>query len=278
LKTVLTIAGSDSSGGAGIQADIKTIESCGVFATSVITALTAQNTLGVNAVFDIPSDFIKEQIKAVFEDIVPDAIKIGMISNPNIAVVVSEELQHYGAKKIVCDPVMVSTSGASLSSDSAIAAVASNLFPLSDVITPNIHEAEVLSDIKISSLEDMERAALVIQERIKDKYWGDAGIKRKDLPHIYLKGGHMPAQDDQAVDFLLCPSGEGMWVSGPYVQNENTHGSGCTLSSAIASGMAGGLDVVLACRGAKSYITGALEAKLDLGHGCGPLNHMWVHR
>lgn len=257
MKTVLTIAGSDCSGGAGIQADIKTITANKMYAMSVITALTAQNTTGVSGVSDISPEFVKMQLDSVFTDIFPDAVKIGMVSNIEIIEVIVERLKYYGAKNIVVDPVMVATSGSKLLKEEAIEAVKNTLIPIADIITPNVAEAEVLSGIKIESLEDMEKSAEVISNML-----GGA---------VLVKGGHI---GDDASDLILS-DGTLFWVDGKRVKNENTHGTGCTLSSAIACNLAEGFSVKESVINAKNYITGALEDGLNLGKGSGPLNHMY---
>lgn len=257
MKTALTIAGSDSSGGAGIQADIKTMTSCGVYAMSAITALTAQNTTGVYGIFNVTPEFLKNQMDCIFTDIVPDAVKIGMISTAGIAGVIAERLTFYKAQNIVVDPVMVSTSGSKLISDDAVVSLKTCLFGLAALLTPNIPEAQILSGISIRGPEDMVRAA----EKISCEY----------NCAVFCKGGH---NVNDAND-LLFMDGACEWFNGVRVENPNTHGTGCTLSSAIASNLAKGLPLREAVRGAKQYITGALNAQLDLGQGSGPLNHMW---
>ena len=260
MKTALSIAGSDSCGGAGIQADIKTMTMNGVYAMTAITALTAQNTTGVRAIQEATPAFLKEQLDAVFEDIFPDAVKIGMVSSSDLIRVIAERLRHYGAKNIVVDPVMVATSGSSLMKTDAVQTLIDELLPLSTVITPNIPEGEILSGEKIESKDDMERAA----KRIGDTY-GCA---------VLLKGGH---RVNDAND-LLYAGGEMQWFEGKRIDNPNTHGTGCTLSSAIACGLARGLDLGDAVVAAKDYLTGCLRAGLDLGRGSGPLDHMWAYR
>ena len=261
MKTALTIAGSDSSGGAGIQADIKTMTCNGVFAMSAITALTAQNTTGVTGVLDTPPEFVAAQIDAVFSDIRPDAVKIGMVSSAAIAEVIADRLTYWKAENIVVDPVAVATSGSKLSSGEAYEAVKSLLFPMAAVITPNVPEAELISGAEIRSADDMERAAM----QITDKY---------GCPTL-CKGGHMI---NDASDFLCCPDGTSYWFKGERIDNPNTHGTGCTLSSAIASGLAKGLPLPQAIEAAKEYISGALAAMLDLGKGSGPLDHGYLLR
>ena len=258
MKTALTIAGSDSSGGAGIQADIKTMTANGVFATCAVTALTAQNTTGVTDILESTPHFLAEQLDAVFTDIVPDAVKIGMVSSAALIAVIAEKLRQYGAERVVVDPVMVATSGAKLLRDDAIQALTSQLLPLATVLTPNIPEAEILSGLTITDAAGMEAAARTISQR-----YGCA---------VLCKGGH---QINDADD-LLWQGGTGKWFKGKRIANPNTHGTGCTLSSAIASNLAKGYDLETAVRRAKAYISGALAAMLDLGHGSGPMNHAFA--
>ncbi|MCR5716075.1 MAG: bifunctional hydroxymethylpyrimidine kinase/phosphomethylpyrimidine kinase [Lachnospiraceae bacterium] len=255
MKTVLTIAGSDSSGGAGIQADLKTMTMNGVFGMSAITALTAQNTTGVRAILEATPDFLRQQIDAVFEDIYPDAVKIGMVSSSQLIRTIAERLRFYGAKNIVVDPVMVATSGARLLQSDAIDTLVRELLPIAAVITPNIPEAQILADMEIRSVEAMEEAATII---------GDANHCA-----VLLKGGH---SINDAND-LLYAAGEKVWLKGKRIDNPNTHGTGCTLSSAIASNLAKGYPLEESVRRAKAYISGALGAMLDLGTGAGPMNH-----
>ncbi len=258
MKVALTIAGSDCSGGAGIQADIKTMTANGVFAESVITALTAQNTTGVFGVFESSPEFVTQQLDAVFTDIYPDAVKIGMVSSAPIIKAIAEGLKKYEAKNIVIDPVMVSTSGSKLLQDDAISTLEEALFPLATLLTPNIPEAEILSDIKINSAEDMTKAAEI--------------IGKKYNAAVLLKGGH---SINDAND-LLYSNGEFKWFSGKRIDNPNTHGTGCTLSSAIASNLAKGKSLEESVESAKAYISGALAAMLDLGKGSGPMNHAFA--
>ena len=257
MKTALTIAGSDSSGGAGIQADIKTMTANGVFAMSAITALTAQNTTGVTDIFETTPKFLGEQIDAIFTDIYPDAVKIGMVSSAELIGVIAEKLHAYGAKHIVVDPVMVATSGSKLLRDDAVQALTEKLLPMAEVLTPNIPEAEILSGMTITDAAGMEAAA----KRISEKY-GCA---------VLCKGGH---QINDADD-LLWQGGTGKWFRGKRIHNPNTHGTGCTLSSAIASNLAKGYDLDTSVERAKAYISGALAAMLDLGKGSGPMDHMF---
>lgn len=255
MKTCLTIAGSDSSGGAGIQADLKTMTVNGVYAMSVITALTAQNTQGVTGILDVSPEFITEQMDAVFSDIYPDAIKIGMVSSSEIVEAIAASLEKYQAKNIVLDPVMVATSGAKLLKEEAMDSLINRLIPLADVITPNIPEGEILAGMEITNEEQMIKAA----EKIGKKY--DCAV--------LLKGGH---RVNDAND-LLYRDGEFKWFRSERIDNPNTHGTGCTLSSAIGANLAKGYDIDQAIEKAKDYLTGALRAGLDLGKGSGPLMH-----
>ena len=258
MKRVLTIAGSDSSGGAGIQADLKTMTCLGVFGMSAITALTAQNTTGVRDVLEATPEFVAEQLDCVFEDIRPDAVKIGMVSSAPIIRAIAAKLREYKAENIVVDPVMVATSGSSLMQDSALTALMEELFPLAAVITPNIPEAQRLCGFAIESDADMLRAAETIGATMSGG--------------VLIKGGH---RTDTADD-LLWWKGEAHWLRSPRVDNPNNHGSGCTLSSAIASFLALGNQLPEAVRKAKAYITAAMEAQLDLGQGSGPLKHNYA--
>ncbi len=255
MKTSLTIAGNDSCGGAGIGADIKTMTANGVYAMSVITALTAQNTLGVSAVLPSTPQFLSQQLDAVFTDIFPDSVKVGMVASAELIEVIADRLRFYNAKNIVIDPVMVATSGARLINENAVSALAEELLPLATVATPNIPEAEVLTGGEIQSAEDMQSAA-------KD-------IGRKYGCAVLLKGGH---SINDAND-LLYTNGNFRWFNGRRIDNPNTHGTGCTLSSAIAANLAKGCDIEAAVNRAKGYISGALAAGLNLGKGSGPLNH-----
>ncbi len=255
IKTALTIAGSDCSGGAGIQADLKTMLANGVYGMSAITALTAQNTMGVTAVSEVSPEFLRQQIDAVFTDIFPDSVKTGMTANAQLIEVIAERLIFYKARNIVVDPVMIATSGARLISENAVELLKKKLLPIATLVTPNIPEAVVLSGLRISDKEDMEQAARLIADKC-----GCA---------VLLKGGH---SINDAND-LLCENGEITWFSGRRIDNPNTHGTGCTLSSAIASNLAKGYDIKTAVRLAKEYISGALSAMLDLGKGSGPMHH-----
>ena len=255
MKTALTIAGSDSSGGAGIQADLKTMTMNGVFAMSAITALTAQNTTGVTGIFNVTPELLKAQLDAVFTDIFPDAVKIGMVSNGELILVIGEILKEYQARHIVVDPVMVATSGSVLLKTDAVETLEKELLPLAEVVTPNIPEAEVLSGLTIASPDDMIAAGKAISER-----YGCA---------VLCKGGH---RLNDAND-LLYRGGGYEWFNGKRIDNPNTHGTGCTLSSAIAANLAKGFDLDTAVRRAKDYLSGALAAMLDLGAGSGPMDH-----
>lgn len=255
MKTALTIAGSDSCGGAGIQADIKTMTMNGVYAMSAITALTAQNTLGVSAIMEVTPEFLGEQITAVMEDIPPDSVKIGMVSSAELIEVIAERLTYYKVKNIVVDTVMVATSGARLISENAVAALKEKLLPMATVVTPNIPEAQVLSGMDISGKSDMEKAAGIIGDT-----YGCA---------VLLKGGHSISNADD----LLYANGKMIWIEGRRIDNPNTHGTGCTLSSAIAANLAKGYSLENSVERAKGYITKVLELQLNLGKGSGPLNH-----
>lgn len=256
MKTALTIAGSDSSGGAGIQADLKTFAAHGVYGMSVINSITSQNTTGVFGVHDIPKEVVASQIDAVFTDIFPDAVKIGMVSSAKIISTIADKLKQYNAKNIVLDTVMVSTSGCSLLQPEAVLALTEKLFPLADIITPNIYEAQILANFEIKNENDMLKAA----DYISSKY----------NVRTLLKGGHLEVTSND-----LLYDGTATWFNAVRINNTNTHGTGCTLSSAIAANLANGLDMKSAVKNAKDYITGALSDMLDLGKGSGPLNHMY---
>ncbi len=255
MRTALSIAGSDSCGGAGIQADLKTMTMNGVYAMSAITALTAQNTTGVTGISEVTPEFLIQQIDAVFEDIRPDAVKIGMVSSTALIKVIAERLTHYKAENIVIDPVMVATSGSRLIDESAVETLKSELLPLATVVTPNIPEAEILSGLAIHNEQDMITAAKVISEKYNCS--------------VLCKGGHSV---NDAND-LLYSNGGYQWFNGKRIDNPNTHGTGCTLSSAIASNLAKGYELCDAVKLAKDYISDALSAMLDLGKGSGPMNH-----
>ena len=268
MKTALTIAGSDSSGGAGIQADLKAMTMNGVFAMSAITALTAQNTTGVTGIFEVSPEFLAQQIDAVFTDIRPCAVKIGMVSSAPLIETIAERLRFYKAEHIVVDPVMVATSGSDLIASDAVRTLRRELFPISDVITPNRHEAEVLAETPIHDRSEMITAARAIAARYSC--------------NVLLKGGH---SDTDADDLLVFRDGRKCWFPGQRIDNPNTHGTGCTLSSAIAANLAKGFALETAIARAKAYLTDALNAQLDLGHGSGPLDHTlggagvenWMH-
>jgi hydroxymethylpyrimidine/phosphomethylpyrimidine kinase len=258
MKTALTIAGSDSSGGAGIQADIKTMTMNGVFAMSAVTALTAQNTTGVIDIMNSTPEFLGEQIDEIFTDIRPDAVKTGMVSSSALIHVIAEKLREYKAENIVCDPVMVATSGAKLIDDDAIETLKNELLPLALVITPNIPEAEVLWGKEIKTRDDMVKAAEGISS--------DLGCA------VLCKGGHATSDAND----LLFHDGKAVWFEGKRIDTKNTHGTGCTLSSAIASNLAKGFDLETSVKRAKEYISGALGAMLDLGKGSGPMDHAFA--
>lgn len=257
-KTVLTIAGSDCSGGAGIQADLKTMCAFGVYGMSVITAVTAQNTTGVYGIEKIPAAAVKAQLDCVFTDIVPDGVKIGMLSDGETAEAVADRLEQYSPRNIVIDPVMVSSSGRRLLEAGGIEILTDRLFPMAAVITPNIPEAEVLTGLTIQSPRDMEEAALRLT---------DFGCS------VLVKGGHKSG----AADDVLCQKGRFTWFSGQRILNPNNHGTGCTLSSALACALAKGLSPEESVRQAKDYVRAALAAGLDLGKGNGPLDHLAKH-
>ena len=255
MKTALTVAGSDCSGGAGIQADLKTMTMNGVYAMSAITALTAQNTTGVRAIQESTPEFLKQQLDAIFQDIYPDAVKIGMVSSCELIRVIADRLRYYGAKNVVVDPVMVATSGSALMKTDAVRTLVEELIPLSSLVTPNVPEAEILSGLTIKTKEDMMTAA----KQLGDRYYCA----------VLLKGGH---SINDAND-LLYANGELIWFEGKRIDNPNTHGTGCTLSSAIAANLAKGFTLAESVQRAKNYISGALGAMLDLGKGSGPMNH-----
>lgn len=257
MEKILTIAGSDCSGGAGIQADLKTFAAHKTYGMSAITAITVQNTMGVTGVQNIDKDIVKGQIDVIFSDIRPDAVKIGMVSSEEIIKVIADRLIYWKAENIVLDPVMVSTSGSNLMESSASKALVNELLPVASIITPNLQEAEALSGIKIDNKEDMKKAAKVIGENISGS--------------VLVKGGHL----DDSADDLLYENREYIWIKGKRIENENTHGTGCTLSSAIAVNLAKGYSMVDSVKNAKEYITGAIGEDFDLGQGRGPLNHLY---
>lgn len=258
---VLTIAGSDSGGGAGIQADIKAISAMGCYAASAITAITVQNTVGVEAVHAVPLDILEGQIDAVLSDIGADAIKIGMLHSAEVVNLVADKIEKYGIKNVVLDPVMVSTSGHRLIEESAIEVIKSRLIPLARVITPNIPEAEILSDRTISSEADFPEVAKILSSQ---------GVS------VLLKAGHLTG-DDLVDYFYNAEDGTTTELPSKRVYTRNTHGTGCTLSSAFAAALARGEDLTAAATSAKKYIEGAIisGAKYEIGHGHGPVNHFW---
>lgn len=257
MKKVLTIAGSDCSGGAGIQADIKTITAHKMYAMSVVTALTAQNTTGVYGIQAATPELVARQLDCVFSDIRPEAVKIGMVSNAAIIEVIADKLQQYQACNIILDPVMVSTSGSRLLDPHAAEVLRNRLMPLADLVTPNLPEAELLCGFSVVNQEDMLKAAREIAQ----------GTGRA----VLVKGGHCSG----AANDLFYDDGGPVWFEGERIHNSNTHGTGCTLSSAIACNLAAGCSMAYSILNAKAYITGALRDGLDLGKGKGPLNHCY---
>lgn len=257
MKKVLIIAGSDSIGGAGMQADIKSCTMNGVYSMTAVTVLTAQNTMGVWSVLNVSEDFLKAQIDSVFEDIVPDAVKIGMVPSSDLYTVISERLTHYKARNVVVDPVMICTSGYKILNEPQIKVLTEKLFPISTVVTPNLFEAEVLSGQKITSEEEMKSAARKISFEYKC--------------NIFLKGGHF---EDTANDLLFYKDGKYDILKSEKIKNPNTHGTGCTLSSAIASNLAKGKSLLESVKNAKDYVYSAIASNLNIGHGYGPINHM----
>ena len=255
IKKILSCAGSDSSGGAGIQADIKTISAMGHYAMTAITAMTAQNTTKVSLAQAVSPEMMKAQLDMVFTDIFPDAVKIGMLMNGENAAIIADRLEFYKAEKIVCDTVIMSTSGRQLLDDEGIEVFVKKLMPLADVITPNIPEAQRLCGMKIHTPEDMEKAARSLSDSTKGG--------------VLIKGGHL---EGNALDILLH-KGKFYYLETPRIQNPNTHGTGCTLSSAIACGLAEGKSVPEAVECAKKYITRVISAGLDIGMGNGPMWH-----
>ena len=255
MKTALSIAGSDSSGGAGIQADLKAMTMNGVYAMTAVTALTAQNTTGVTAILEATPQFLRQQLEAIFTDIPPDSVKIGMVSSAALIETIAQCLGEYRPRNVVVDPVMVATSGARLLNEDAVATLREKLLPLADLITPNIPEAEVLSGQTISDEEGMLQAARIIGETYHCA--------------VLCKGGHRVSDAND----LLYQNGAFRWFRGRRIDNPNTHGTGCTLSSAIAANLAKGFPLADAVQRAKDYLSGALEDMLDLGQGAGPMNH-----
>lgn len=259
IKKCLTIAGSDSSGGAGVQADLKTFSALGTYGMSCISALTAQNTQGVDKVENVSQAMIRGQLAAIYSDIVPDAVKTGMLSCRETVETVAGFLESHNQTPLVVDPVMVATTGARLLDKEAIISYKERLIPLATLVTPNIPEAEVLSEMQIKTDADMEKAAEIICDTL-----GCA---------VLLKGGH---QLNDANDLLYQKGKEPVWFEGKRIDNPNTHGTGCTLSSAIASNLAKGRDLETSVKYAKNYISGALAAMLDLGKGSGPMDHAFA--
>ena len=256
MKKVLTIAGSDCSGGAGIQADIKTIIMHKMYAMSAITSMTAQNTMGVFSVVESSPEFLSAQLDAIFTDIFPDSIKIGMVPNENIINVILEKIKKYNAKNIVVDPVMVSTSGFKLISDNAIDYIKDYLLPIAKIITPNIYEAEIMCGFSIKNENDMINAS----KKISNKFDGA----------ILIKGGHLKDSSDD----LLYQNGKTTWFRSKKVNNPNTHGTGCTLSSSIACNLADNYSIEESVNRSKIYITNCLKSMLNIGKGSGPINHL----
>jgi len=258
----VTIAGSDSGGGAGIQADIKTFSALGVYGASVITALTAQNTLGVTGIHDVPADFVTAQIDAVFSDLKMNAVKIGMLSQPAVIEAVAAGLERWQQRQVVLDPVMVATSGDRLISPQAIDVLRRVLIPRALVITPNLPEAAALLDCPIARSEDEMRAQAV-------------RLVERGARAVLIKGGH--GEGEESVDLLQAP-GSFTRLATQRIATKNTHGTGCTLSSAIAAGLAKGLDLVAAVRAAKAYVSAAIAAadRLAVGSGHGPVHHFHV--
>ena len=261
MKVAMTIAGSDSSGGAGIQADIKTMTANGVYAMSAITALTAQNTCGVKSIMNVTKEFLEDQIDCCIQDIRPDSVKIGMVSQKELIEVIAQKLKFYKIQNIVVDPVMVATSGAKLIDDDAIETLKSTLLPLATVVTPNIPEIEILANMKVTNAQDMETAAKLVSEKFNTS--------------VLCKGGHNLCDANDFLYSIEEGSIKQKWFNGKKIDNPNTHGTGCTLSSAICSNLAKGLSLEQSVLNAKEYISGALSAMLDLGSGSGPLNHCY---
>lgn len=277
---VLTIAGSDSGGGAGIQADIKAISAMGCYAASAITAITVQNTLGVEAVHAVPLEILAGQIDAVLSDIGADAIKIGMLHSAEVVNLVADKIEKYGIKNVVLDPVMVSTSGHRLIEESAIDVIKSRLIPLVRVITPNIPEAEILAGRTISSEADFPSVAKILASLSNDiqeiSPTDVSDSKNERQVSVLLKAGHLTG-DDLVDYFFNAEDGTITQLSSKRVYTRNTHGTGCTLSSAFAAALARGEDLTAAATSAKKYIEGAIisGAEYEIGHGHGPVNHFW---
>lgn len=257
MEKLLTIATSDCSGGAGVQADLKTFAANGTYGMSVFAALTSQNTMGVSKVYNLPVDFIKSQLDDIFQDIYPDGIKIGMVPEGDMIIAIKEKLVEYNAKNIVLDPVMVATSGSKLMDQEGTKAMVEELFSIADIITPNMDEASALSGIEVNNKEDMVEAAKLINKFTSN--------------YILIKGGHLKDSSDD----LLYKNGDMIWIEGERIDNSNTHGTGCTLSSAIAVNLAKGKSMEEAVREAKKYLTGAIKDGMNIGKGHGPLNHIY---
>lgn len=271
--TVLTIAGSDSGGGAGIQADIKTISACGCYASSTITAITAQNTTGVLDIFGIPPQIVGSQIDAVLSDIGADAVKIGMLHDSELILIIREKLLKWDIRNIILDPVMVSTSGHRLIAENAISVLCKELLPITRIITPNLPEAEILLKRKIYSQEELPECAEELSKRYSTYREADGSTRKVS---VFLKAGHF--SDEKVVDvFYNAVSGNTTFLTGTRRHTRNTHGTGCTLSSALASFIACGNTPEDAARKAKEYLDGAIESGADyeIGHGFGPVNHFW---
>lgn len=258
MKKALTIAGSDSGGGAGIQADIKTFTAFGVFGTSAITALTAQNTIGVQGISSVEPTFVMQQIKSVLDDIGADAVKTGMLANPEIVKAVADTLREYSIKNIVVDPVMIAKSGDALLSKAACDTVIKELLPIATVVTPNIHEAEAMLKIKIDTIDGMKRAG--------------AMIKEMGCGFVVIKGGHMSGKEPMATDVVFNGK-EYSLLSEKRFDTKNCHGTGCTFSAAITAGLAKGYPVLKAIEQAKAFITAAIRDSFSIGNGYGPTNH-----
>ena len=262
LPRVLTVAGSDSGGGAGIQADLKTFQELGVFGMSALTALTAQNTVGVHGVHEVPPEFVTHQIDVVLSDIGADAVKTGMLSSAAIIDAVVKTLSAHDITHLVVDPVCASKHGDPLLRPDAVEAMRTGIIPMAEIVTPNLGEVAVLTGVEVRSRADMSEAA--------------RAVKALGPRWVLIKGGHLP-EDDDAVDLLFDGKNE-IPISGPRSETTDTHGTGCTLASAIAAHRALGLDVEAAVRTAKRYVTGAIEHGLRLGRGIGPVDHAWQRR
>ncbi len=262
MKTALSVAGTDPSGGAGLHADLKTFAAHGVYGMGAVTAVVAQNTVGVRSVTGVPRRMVRDQLAAVFEDIEPDAVKVGMAGSAATVCEIARALERYRARNVVIDPVLFATSGHALRSAGSLRSLArtlaERLFPLAVLVTPNIPEAETLSGIRVADKTGMLAAAELIRSR-----YGCA---------VLLKGGHLTGSCD---DLLLLGDAGAVWLTGARIATENTHGTGCTLSAAIAANLAQGRSLGEAAGLAKAYLTGALSAGLDLGRGHGPVDHGW---